>query len=311
MAGNASVSLYTTTHPNFRDTALPEARRLAEALLPEVREGKLTLAKAFLVDAPSFIFRIPDTTGWHAIYIHEHALQPLNSLSPPPDAILIKRELTTDEFHKLTRNHSQLPSHHLEPPTGTIREQFSPGKPRDLTKHFQFLNDCEITRLLIRDRYCLSEDWTATYLEEFITLLASLSTHKVAQVTIEHGPIHYNDSPHEARLRFQNLEQKLKKTPSFFETRFRHKLRAHDHSGTHHDRSIKIHTIPHQKEEAGGETPSRPQAITRRGRRAQRVQRPPETIHLIELSGGISKLMDESQETVLYRIPTLISNSTI
>lgn len=302
------VSLYTATLPNFRDPALPKARRLAEALLPEAREGKLTLSKAFLANAPSFIFRTPETPGWQAIFIHEHELQPLASLTPPSDALLIQKEITTAEFQKLTQDHPKLPIQQLEPPVGATRKQFSAGEDRNLPQHFQFLNGTKITRLHIRDRYCLSADWAANYLEDFIKIMAQSSAHEISRITVEYGPIHYNDAPQDARQRFLDLEEKIKKLPPFTETRFSQKMRTHDHSGTHHDRSIKINTIIPPKEGAEG-TPVVVPATTRRGRRAQRSQKPPESIHLIELSGGISYLMDNSKETVLYRLPVTAPGS--
>lgn len=303
LVSDKPVTVYTATHPNFRDTALPKARRLAEALLPEVREGKLTLAKAFLVNAPSFIFRLPDATGWQAVYIHEHSIQPLASLSPSQDAVLIKKELTPDEFKRFTQAQSELSSHELEPPTGTIRKQFAAGESRDLSPHFQFLNNTQITHLHIRDRYCLSADWAADHLHDLIATLAASSGHPLTRLTVEYGPIHYKDSPQVARQRFSDIEARLRTLPAFTETTFFPKLRAHDHSGTHHDRSIKIQTIAPPTGEEEATQPVTP-APTRKARRAQKSNKPPETSHLIELSGGISNLMDQKHESVLYRLPS-------
>jgi hypothetical protein len=285
IADGKKVTLRASNIPSFQDPAQPKARRLAESLLPEVSSGSLVIERAFIANPPDFLLLEPGgkRTGVHII---EQSLQPLSSVEINSGSVLIVKTPNAEDLVKYDSIQGKISEYELRPPAGAERFNFGCGQVRDFRKLFGFLAAKKIARLRISDRYCLAEDWAEDYLFEFMREIGEIAASPIAELKLEYGPAANLRDQLPMQRRFENLKKRLEKLGNFSNTRIDGQLRLDKRTRNYHDRRIHCETEMTNSSAASGRSNRRPAATNPK--------------YLLELTGGVSNLIDQGHETTVY-----------
>ena len=282
--------------PQFQDRSLPRARRLAESFLPLVRQGSLEIRQIppsaeDLATLPQMV--VCRSAEAEATVIYERggigdALEQLWST----DGALFAKRIPAEEAQTILSTGNPVQRQTLEPPSDIKRFHYKSNEKRRFSCAFEFLSSGCVKTLELTDRYMVAANWSADYLREFLIQLGKLMKSPPKTVCLRYGP----EKSHEDRLpwkrRIERVKEELEAYPKFEGTEIRPILRSGSGSTKNfHDRRLLAHF------EANG-NPEAPETSRRRRRRigAQESGRKV----LVELTGGVSVLMEPRYETTVY-----------
>lgn len=296
LAGGKNVHLHVTKIPNFKDTANIVAMNLAEAMITHVKEGRLKISRGFRATANRHLSAIlVDRANGLAHYVY--------SLDPPSTALdaifpaipyISEKPLT--EFEKLLDVEQFVNPSDLTKPDGVQRRYYAVGEARRVIEDFGFVCEHDLFSIEIKDRYAFADAHNCEAMIEFINILATRWKTKPDRVVINYGPPAAqadrswydnarNTISHLERLSACDQIDFILNMQSIFSAR-----------GTTHDRKI---TITSRVNAAPASTT---QAAGRRKRSSGGVNKPTVSppVFFAELTGGLSHLMDQSQETRIF-----------
>jgi ATP-dependent helicase YprA (DUF1998 family) len=286
-----TVRLYCQSLPDFGDYRLPKAAFTADWLLPFINQNQLTLyrvkdAKALpsklriIGEHKDGVFTIYDVGGQAAILervVSEH--------------VFLGKALPAKDLTAIQNASELLPPEKVQPPQALHRKEYSVNSIRKLEEDFDFLKDACVERILISDPYITANEAALMALQQLVCIWGKLWKAVPKAITVQYGQaIEFQDR----KLREQ-VAQKTRQfleglsTPSptimVFELP---RLRNRDF----HDRRIDFllsvdAPIPVRRTRrvATAATPDR---------KLQRI--------VVEISGGIYRLVTPDKECRLYRI---------
>lgn len=274
LAGGKHLTLTCSQYPNFQDLSMPRARRLAESMLPYVKDGTLKLLKApadsDFEELPSICLSESNSTTCIELY----------HLSRSPavlEEIAAKRMLiVSDSTNFPNASPDSISVKELERPETIQRFNLRAHEQRDLSAIFGDLINEQLTRIEIVDRYVVATEPNISTLKDFIDGLSNLWRNTPPKkIKFTYGPAQnqhdrktWKDSMQEV---IRSLKQKL---PSIDITE---DCRGSRRQRNYHDRRI---IFTSQTMHRGKPLPS--------------------VIHTAELTGGILPLMDREQETSVF-----------
>jgi ATP-dependent helicase YprA (DUF1998 family) len=249
----------------------------ADWIQPLVRKGSLCLRNAIRTGAPEGT-RVVWTDSVSGKVLVARDPQPFRPLfdqiasenvwvSPCTDSELISR------LHATTA----MPVERFQPASNIVVHEYRPGVARSIKDAFAFLADRDVHRLTVHDPYAMEKYVNRQALEDLLKLLhATTPTITDEKIAIRFRP---TNSIEEREFRQKHPKIQLLARPTG--------------TGDFHDRRIEFHLV---KLLVPGKT-----LKTRAGNAGQPVR---ETeILVVDVSGGISRLMDNRAECRLYRYP--------
>ena len=181
----------------------------------------------------------------------------------------------------------------LLPPAGVTRSYYPMNQERDLERDFGFVKEEPIDSITIVDRYLFANDHNCDAIEDFLKELAKYWVQKPKRIELKYGPSSYDQSSQWRNNAFQVI-QFLQGKPEFKDITFSTQVRNHNEPrGDKHDRKIFIRSKPPQ-------LPKEEQTPRRRRPGTAKVDTIKGKTLSVELTGGLSHLMDKQQETSLY-----------
>jgi ATP-dependent helicase YprA (DUF1998 family) len=259
----------------------PPSRQLgiitAGWIQPLVRRGTLYLRNAIRTGAPegTRVVWTDSITGKLLIARDPQPFRPLFDqissenvwVSPCADNGLIGR------LHAI----AAMPEAKFERASNIVIHEYRPGVARNVKEAFTFLEGREVHRVTVHDPYALEKYSNRQALEELVRLLGAVAP----TITDEKIAIRFRPANQAEEREFKLMHPKIQLLPRPAGT------------GDFHDRRVEFHLI---KPSAPGNT-----LRTRTGNAGQPVR---ETeILVVDVSGGISRLMDNRSECRLYRYP--------
>lgn len=291
-----NVHLHVTKIPNFKDTANIVGMNLAEAMINHVKEGRLKISKGFKATANRNLTTVlVDRTNGIAHYVY--------SLDPPATAldaifpaIPYVSEVPLTAFEGLIEMSEVVNPGDLTKPDGVSRRYYPVGETRNVIEDFAFVTEHDLISIEIKDRYTFADSHNCEAIVEFLKILAANWQKKPDRITIHYGPpaVQSDRSWHENA---QHTLNSLKKMPAFQEIDFIPNPQSGFSSrGTTHDRKITITS------RVSAEPTNATQTAVKRRRSsggANKIASSP-PVFFAELTGGLSHLMDKSQETRIF-----------
>jgi hypothetical protein len=296
LSAGKSVHLHVTKIPNFKDTANIIAMNLAEAMITHVREGRLKISKGFKATANrSLAAVLVDRVNGIAHYVYSID-PPSTALDAIFPAIPYVSEVPLTEFEKLIEMEEVVNPSDLAKPDGVKRRYYAVGEARNVTEDFGFVTEHDLFTIEIKDRYAFADTHNCECIIEFLNILATSWKTEPDRIVINYGPpaVQLDRSWHENA---QNTINRLKKLSAFQKIDFILNMQSGFSSrGTTHDRKIaitsRVNATPENTPQAAG------QRRRSSGGANRTVVSPP--VFFAELTGGLSHLMDKSQETRIF-----------
>jgi hypothetical protein len=289
---NKTVSLIAPRLPNFRDTALPLARRMAELLKPKMDSGQLKLAKNAGIEKDAPRAAIINDTKKTASLIYSHGLggSLLENLFWEEGRFFEKKTDLKEAENSLPKL-DWIDSKQLERPDSIRRVFYKPNEERRLEEAFDFLKQGELLRLEILDRYLVADRHNRESLEGFLIQLSNIWDNPPKSIILKFGPTRPDDDQWEWEHNLKEITSRLTQKEPFKQVEFKSSLRKYTREGNFHDRWIKaVFNVA-----ATEDTPDR---NTRRRRIGNST--PTKKTIIVELTGGITYLMDSRKETRAY-----------
>jgi ATP-dependent helicase YprA (DUF1998 family) len=274
LADGKQITVICPQYPNFQDFNMPRARRLAEAMLPHIKDGSLKLqigAPASETDYPSIIVShqgSSECTCLHHLNRSPSALEEIAS----ERMLTLKQACGTLKIQGL----QALDSDKLERPDSVQRIHLKKHKARDLNEIFGTIINDELTSIEIIDRYMVAASHNIETLEEFLTRVSAIWANPSGKTfKFTYGPANIQRDRDEWKKSMQALIKRWEnKLPGVV---FKENLRGSTRQRDFHDRRIVFTS-----------------QTTRRGKLL------PPTTHTAELTGGIQPLMDSEQQTSVF-----------
>ncbi|MDC0267835.1 DEAD/DEAH box helicase [bacterium] len=295
LAAGKIVRIVSGIFPDFKDTKLPKAMFAADWFKPFYESGQLKFCR------PSNPADVPQRLRLIAKGLtnsEDVAVYQASGFAPALHEVIgqdvfIGKGVPPDTSRFIEEGIMLLSSTDIENPDGFARKEYLPNDQRNLAKDFDFMADDKIKRIDICDPYVTASD------EAFDAFMSLLDCWTKL----------WKESPQEFNIRFaEGSTQQERSERSALGKRIEAELKKHLVEGA----NIRIKAIPRVKtldfHDRRIEFFVEKTAITA-GRRRKRVARKtanqvPALVrkHLIELSGGIVRLVDTTKECRIYRI---------
>lgn len=304
MATGKKVTSICRKIPDFKDANLPRARRLAESFLPLVREGKLEIRNSpphSEKDKPKpqlilFSSKDPDATLIYELEGKGAVLEQLWST----DNTLIAKQVPKKEAEDLLSVGQAISINSFEEPERIKRFYYRSGEQRNFARDFQFLSSGPVKTFELTDRYMVGMEWSAKYLRDFLAQVGDLMSTPPQMVVLRYGPEKSVDDRYYWKSRIDGVVAELKTLEMFKGTEFHPFLRAYSQTVSNfHDRRISVRFGAPQLTDTGKKELTKAQAPSKRRRRRNGSQMQDRTV-FVELTGGVSILMDRKHETTVY-----------
>jgi ATP-dependent helicase YprA (DUF1998 family) len=291
LAANKRIKIFSQTLPDFNDYRLPRAAFAADWLLPHVKKQPpgLELRRSRKPqDIPQKLRLIVEhKDGPFTVYDAGGAAPILDRLIS--ENLFIGPALPAASWSSILAGSEALSPLKVEPPKDLYRKEYTSGAARNLEQDFWFLKDARVDNLLIRDPYITASEDALAALKEIFDVWKKLWKAPPKNITVQ-----YASSPDieskllrevVASLTRQFLSTITNSKPTVFELP---KLKNRDF----HDRRIEFRLeletqpVPVKKTKKNSSSPASP-----------KFQR-----FVVELSGGIYRLMTPTKECRLYII---------
>jgi len=268
---------------DFSQPSHPLAIITADWLRPRIRQGTVSLRvalKGMLPEGTRIIWRDAGTNKLMVAHDPQQFLPLFEQLSS--EQIWVKPLVDESVWTRLS-GLAPTPEQALERAPDLVVHEFRPHQPRNAKDAFQFLVGRDAQSVLIHDPYALADTFNTRSVEDFIQLLSSIDpTITESKITIRYR----NDGRHanrseESAFKRRHPTIKLIGRPSS--------------AGDFHDRRIEFRLVK-AAASAG------PKMLKSRSTNAASQAPETETI-IVDVSGGVSRLLDPKMECRLYRYP--------
>jgi hypothetical protein len=179
----------------------------------------------------------------------------------------------------------------VQPPQALYRREYSPNAPRKLEEDFAFLKDASVEKILISDPYITANEAALAALEHLVGIWAKLWKAVPKSITVQYGQTtDYQDRKlrEQVSLKTRHFLEGLATPPPSIMVFELPRLRDRDF----HDRRIEFHLLVDAPISV-----RRTRRVTTQATSGQKLQRV-----VVELSGGIYRLVTLTKECRLYRI---------
>lgn len=291
------ITIVCRQFPRFDDMSLPRARRLAESLLPAVREGALVLARADSAQGTSK--QIPDMVILNATTGRATLVYSIAAIGSVMDQLwseqVLARDVPLADAKSLVKYKDSLTTRELEKPERVRRIHYKSGEPRQLARDFDFLKQGAIKRLEIVDRYMVAAASNRDSLKRFMDVIAGLFEKPPERIVFHHGPSPQQHLRNEWIGAVDLLIKNLKGDARFNGTQFENVFRGHTFVRNFHDRRL----VAEFYEPAAPSQATGADFVQRRRRRELAPKMNTRQV-ATELTGGIDVLIDSREETSVY-----------
>lgn len=286
-----TVRLYCQSFPEFGDYGLPKAAFMADWLLPFIGQKKLILYRIKDAKALPSKLRIIGENKDGTFTIYDVGGQAATLERIVSEHVFMGKALSAKDLTVIEKSSELLLEEKVQPPQALYRKEYSSNSVRQLEEDFGFLKDASVERILISDPYITANEAALAALQQLIGVWGTLWKAVPKAITVQYGQaVEFQDR----KLR----EQVAQKTRQFLEgLATPHptvmvfelpRLRDRDF----HDRRIEFLVsidgpvpVRRTRRAAASATPAR---------QSQRI--------VVELSGGIYRLVTPGKECRLYRI---------
>ena len=286
-----TVRLYCQAFPDFGDHRLPKAAFTADWLLPLINQNQLTLHRIKDAKALPSKLRIigEHKRGTFTIYDVGGGAATLERIIS--EHVFLGKALPAKELAAIQNATELLPAEKVQPPQALYRKEYSSSAVRKLEEDFAFLKDACVERIVISDPYVTANESAFVALQRLIGVWGKLWKAVPKAFTVQYGQaLDFQDR----KLR-EEVAQKIRQflagladpSPSIMVFELP-RLRDRDF----HDRRIEFFLsvdapfpVRRTRRVAIAGTPAC---------KSQRI--------VVELSGGIYRLVTPGKECRLYRI---------
>ncbi len=286
-----TVRLYCQSLPDFGDYRLPKAAFMADWLLPFINQNQLTLYR--LQDGKALPAKLR-VLGEHkdgAFTIYDVGGQAAALERIVSEHVFLGKGLSANELAAIQNASQLVPAESVQPPQALYRKEYSSNAVRNLKEDFAFLKDACVERILISDPYITANEGALMALQSMVEVWGQLWKAVPKAITVQYSQaVEFQDRKlreQVAQKTRQFLQGLAKPSPEIMVFELP-RLRDRDF----HDRRIEFvlsvdAPIPVHRTRriATAATPTR---------KTQRV--------VVELSGGIFRLVTPGKECRLYRI---------
>lgn len=286
-----TIHLYCQTFPDFGDYRLPKAAFMADWLLPFINQNHLILHRIKDSKALPPKLRIIGKNKDGDFSIFDVGGQAALLERIVTEHLFLGKGLLEKEWAEIQKASEPMPAESVQPPEALYRREYSSNSMRKFEEDFAFLKDACVEKVFISDPYITANEAALSALQQLFSVWAKLWKESPKSITVQYGQT----------MDFQDRkirDQIAQKTRHFLETLASPpasimvfelpRLRDRDF----HDRRIEFHLsvdapipVRRTRRVASANTP---------GRKLQRV--------VVELSGGIYRLVTPGKECRLYRI---------
>ncbi len=284
-----TLSLYCQSFPDFGDYRLPKAAFMADWLLPFINQNQL---KLYLVkDGKSLPSKLrifgEHNDGDFTIYDIGGQAATLDRIVS--EHVFLGKALPATDLNAIQKATELLTAEKVQPPQALYRKEYAPNSVRQLETDFAFLKDACVEKILISDPYITANEAALEAFQQLIKIFGTLWKGVPKAITVQYGQTH---EVQETRIR-ELIAGKMRKilldlgaTDSMVFQLPR--LRDRDF----HDRRIEFFL----KVDA-------PMPVRRTRRVAATAPASGKLQRIVvELSGGIYRLVTPGKECRLYRI---------
>lgn len=295
------ITVVCRQFPKFDDMSLPRARRLAESLLPAVRDSSLVLARAELAQGAST--QTPDLVIFNQVTGRATLVYSIAAVGPFMDQLwsdqLLAREVQLAEAKSLIKYKDAFSPQELEKPERVRRIHYKSGEQRQLARDFDFLKQGAIKRLEIVDRYMAAAASNRDSLNRFMGVIAGLFEKPPERIVFHHGPSPQQHLRNEWIGAVDSLIKNLKSDARFNGTLFENVFRGQTSVRNFHDRRLVV-----EFGEVSAPSPLTSDDLPQRRRRREAAPKVSHRRVSTELTGGIDVLIDSREETSIYVFET-------
>lgn len=266
---------------DFTQSSHPLALITADWFRPRLRQETVSLhvaQKAVMPEGARVIWRDADTNKLFSAYDPQEFRPLLEQLCS--EQVWVK-PLTDEAVWMRLVGVAPTPERALERAPDLVVHEYRPNQPRNVRDAFGFLAGRDVRNVLVHDPYALAENFNMQRLEEFIALLRSIQP--IAKIAVRYrNDVSNYIRQQETAFKSRHPDITLLGRPGKFGDR-----------GDFHDRRIEFHL-------------QRPvtnvKALKSRTNKTPVPTQETETI-IVDISGGISRLLDPRMECRLYRYP--------
>ncbi len=282
-----AVRLYCQSLPDFSDYRLPKAAFMADWLLPFINQNRLTLYRINDAKALPSKLRIIGEHKDGAFTIYDVGGQAATLERIVSEHVFLGKALSPKEQTLIEKACEMLPAEKVQPPQKLYRKQYSADSARQLQEDFAFLKDASVEKVLISDPYITANEAALAAFKELIGIWGNLWKAVPKAVTVQYGQALEIQETRARELIAGKMRKFLLDLGASASMVFQvPRLRGKDF----HDRRIEFFLavdapIPVRRTR---------RAATTTTRKSQRI--------VVELSGGIYRLVTPGKECRLYRI---------
>jgi hypothetical protein len=285
------VRLYCQSLPDFGDFRLPKAAFTADWLLPFINQNQLTLHRVKDAKGLPSKLRIIGEHKNGAFTIYDVGGQAATLERIVSEHVFLGKALPAKELAAIQSASELLPAEKVQPPQALYRKEYCSNAVRKLEEDFAFLTDACVERILISDPYITASDGAFAALQRLIGVWSKLWKAVPKAITVQYGQaVEFQDRKIRdliAQKTRQFLEGLAAPPPTVMVFELP-RLRGRDF----HDRRIEF-SLAVDAPVAIRRT-RRIATTTASSRKSQRI--------VVELSGGIYRLVMPDKECRLYRI---------
>ena len=283
-----TIRIFSRVLPDFKSPNQPKAVLAADWMRPHVKSGKLEIifiSPTARVDARLRTV-IPDVRNskFKAIYDVYNDTPIFNKLFS--DRLLVKSDLDEDPLKSAFGTYDPIEPAKLDAPDNIHRVEYRVGQPRNLVQDFEFLKGKKVDSILIRDPYLFHSTESVDALETVLKLWFQIIPGLPESLTFQYWE--------ETRLadaqRVEGIVGNFKnvRLPALEIAKARIIPLRKRSGADFHDRRIEFSLIEPGKTTLG-----------RRGSAKKETTKKVKAI--VELSGGILRLVSPDKECCLYR----------
>ena len=284
-----ALNLYCQSLPDFSDYRLPKAAFMADWLLPFINQNQL---KLYLIkDAQALppklrIFGEHKDGGFTIFDVGGQAATLERIVS---EHVFLGKALAIKDLTSIQKSSELLSAEKVQPAQALYRKEYSSNSIRQLEEDFAFLKDACVEKVLVSDPYITANEAALVAFQQLISILGKLWKTVPKAITVQYGQTHDMQETKVRELIAGKMRQFLLDLGAGDSMVFQlPRLRSRDF----HDRRIEFFLavdapIPVRRTR-------RVEAAATSARKLQRI--------VVELSGGIYRLVTPDKECRLYRI---------
>ncbi len=281
-----TVSIYCSVFPDFGDSHLPKAAFATEWFSPYCKEGRLVFHRIKNQQSlPSRLRMIAESKdGCVCLYDAGAPAAVLHKLLG--EHVFLGKAPGTSVLEAIKATSELIPAQKIQPPAAFYRREYTPGSSRKLDQDFSFLKGTKIERIIISDPYITADQDALASLKGLFGVMEKLWASPPKVIKVQYAQ--------SSKLAEQELRKQIAALTRTFLSSVNptaeidvfelSRVRARDF----HDRRIEF-AIVDENAPTVRRSKTGPAAV-----KTLRV--------VVELSGGIYRLMTTDKECRLYRI---------